>query len=33
MTMYVTVAFIVQLGIARGKIEQNKKQHLSAIVA
>ena len=33
MTMYVTMAFLVQLSMAKGKIEQNKKEHLSALVA
>lgn len=33
MDMFVTMAFLVQLGMAKGKIEQNKKEKLSALVA
>lgn len=33
MRMYITMGFLVQLSMAKGKIEQNKKEHLSAIVA
>ena len=33
MTMYVTMGFIVQLSMAKGKIEQNIKERLSALVA
>lgn len=33
MDMFVTMAFLVQLGMAKGKIEQNKKENLSALVA
>ena len=33
MEMLVTMAFLVQLGMAKGKIEQNKRKNLSALVA
>ena len=33
MEMFVTMAFLVQLGMAKGKIEQNKRKNLSALVA
>lgn len=33
MTMYVTMGFLVQLSMAKGKIEQNIKERLSALVA
>ena len=33
MEMFITMGFLVQLGMAKGKIEQNKKEHLSALVA
>lgn len=31
--MFVTMAFLVQLSMAKGKIEENKKERLSALVA
>ncbi len=33
MEMFVTMAFLVQLGMAKGKIKQNKRENLSALVA
>lgn len=33
MNMFVTMAFLVQLSMAKGKIEENKKERLSALVA
>ena len=33
MDIYVTVGFLVQLSMAKGKIEENKKIHLSALIA
>ena len=33
MDMFVTMAFLVQLGMAKGKIEQNKRENLSALIA
>lgn len=33
MEMYITMGFLVQLSMAKGKIEENKKIHLSAIVS
>lgn len=33
MEMYVTMAFLVQLSMAKGKIEENQKERLSALVA
>lgn len=33
MNMFVTIAFLVQLSMAKGKIEKNKKERLSALVA
>lgn len=33
MTMYVTMAFLVQLSMAKGEIEQNKREHISALIA
>lgn len=33
MTVYITMGFLVQLSIAKGKIEENKKIHLSAMIA
>ena len=33
MNMFVTMAFLVQLSMAKGKIEENKKEGLSALVA
>ena len=33
MNMFVRMAFLVQLSMAKGKIEENKKERLSALVA
>ena len=33
MEMFITMAFLVQLSMAKGKIEQNQKEKLSALVA
>lgn len=33
MEMFVGVAFLVQLSMAKGKIEENKKEHLAALVS
>ena len=33
MEMFLTMGFLIQLGMAKGKIEQNKKEHISALVA
>ncbi len=33
MEMFITMGFLVQLGMTKGKIEQNKKEHLSALIA
>ena len=33
METFITMAFLVQLSMAKGKIEQNKKERLSALVA
>lgn len=33
MEMFLTMGFLVQLSMAKGKIEENKKKHLSALVA
>ena len=33
MEMFITMGFLVQLSMAKGKIEGNKREHLSAMIA
>ena len=33
MTMYISMAFITMLSMAKGKIKENKKEHLAALIA